>query len=151
MKEVVGDVWEYKADVVCIPTNGTTKKNGLAVMGAGVAQQAAELYSVLPKKVGELLKEKGNHVNRIGLTRMATFPVKHHWSEWADLELIRRSAQELRLMALRRPGLVFVLPRPGCGNGNRDWETEVKSLIAPILPDNVHVIDIGKGGPERWH
>jgi len=32
-----------------------------------------------------------------------------------------------------------VLPRPGCGNGQLDW-SDVHPVIAPILPDSVHVI-----------
>ena len=39
MKEVKGDIWNFynKGYWIVIPTNGTVKRNGEAVMGRGVA------------------------------------------------------------------------------------------------------------------
>ena len=44
MKEVTGNIWDYPADIVCITTNGSTTRNGSAVMGKGIALQAKERY-----------------------------------------------------------------------------------------------------------
>mgnify|MGYP001580901715 CR=1 FL=1 len=62
----------------------------------------------------------------------------------ADLELIKESASQLAVVAGAYSNKTFVLPRPGCGNGGLKWE-DVKPVIEPILPDNVHVITL-KGG-----
>ena len=138
MKVVTGNVWTYQADVICIPTNGFIKGNGKAVMGRGVARQALERIPGLDYLLGLHLKETGNHVIQLQ-DSLWTFPVKHKWNEYADPMLIRRSAQELA--DLQDPNLIYVLPRPGCGNGQLKWN-RVAPIIEPILPDNIHIIDL---------
>ena len=142
MKEVFGNVWTYQANVVCIPTNGFIRRNGKGVMGAGVAKQGRDKYRYLGLEtiLGRELRTKGNHIIYL-MPWLWTFPVKHKWSEPADLDLIKRSAEELR--NAQDPNLIYVLPRPGCGNGQLKWE-DVKPIIEPILPDNIHVITYAK-------
>lgn len=70
--------------------------------------------------------------------KLFTFPVKHVWYEEADPELIRISVGYLKLFALDRPNEVFLLPRPGCGNGKLQW-SDVRPLLLD-LPDNVQVV-----------
>ena len=136
MKDVYGNVWDYAADVVCITTNGFIKRNGAAVMGRGVAKQALIRYPGVDVVLAKNLKDNGNHVSHLYAGLLA-FPVKHNWWEPADMVLIARSAAELaRLVDL---GLTYVLPRPGCGNGQLSWE-DVRPVIKDLLPDNVHVI-----------
>lgn len=146
MIEVTGNLWTYPADFRVITTNGTVKQNGRAVMGRGCAKEAALRYPKISRLLSERLRARGNHVqffsdieigDRIGLF---TFPVKHHWNEPADLALIARSTTEFQAQLL--PSSVYVLPRPGCGNGQRTWD-EVRPIVA-VLPDNVHVIDFGE-------
>ena len=154
MKEVYGDIWDYKADYLLITTNGDINRYGFAVMGRGVAKQASEIDFHIKSILAEKLKLYGNHVCYLkiysteetyttgkGCIAWVSFPVKHHWHEKADLDLIKRSAQELTIIidseSLRDK--IFVLPRPGCGNGSLKWE-DVKPVIENILPDNVHVI-----------
>lgn len=148
MKEVYGDVWEYSADVICIPSNGYIKRprrgdpHGRAVMGRGVAQQARDRFVDLDIEVASQIERFGNHVAwvRPEDPKLMIFPVKHNWWEEADPELIVRSAGELSEIATTNNWLTFVLPRPGCGNGQLKWE-QVKPLIKDVLPDNVHVIE----------
>lgn len=151
MIEVYGNIWEYHAkdlletysvaDVICITTNGTVKKNGKLVMGRGIARQAACRYPPLPALLGAHVTQHGNTPNIFLVfgTRFYTFPVKHNWWEVANLTLIKQSATSLEIIANSNPGYAFVLPRPGCGNGQLEW-VDVKPIIEPILPDNVHVI-----------
>ena len=142
MKEVKGDLWSYdgrKGFILLITTNGFIKKDGTGVMGAGVAKQAAERYPDLPRLLGQALRDRGNIVTPLTFNIMA-FPVKHEWMNDADLKLIRRSTKQLKKLADSHTNSKFILPRPGCGNGHRDWETEIKPIVE-ILPDNVFVID----------
>ena len=160
MIEVVGNLWEYPADVRIITTNGSINRKGEAVMGRGCALEAKTLFPELPKQLAAKLKAEGNHpynfdfvrtiwlqdgptatpevLERIGW-KIITFPVKHQWFELADYNLIRTSVLQLKLML--DPKLTYVMPRPGCGNGGRDWR-DVKHLLKD-LPDNVHVITFG--------
>ena len=142
MKELTGDIWDYydKGNWVVITTNGFVKKNGEAVMGRGVAQQAKQRYPDLPKRLGDCLRALGNHVTLQPSCGLLTFPVKHNWWEKADLELIEQSCKELRDMASVLKPLIYLV-RPGCSNGKRDWLTEVKPILEKYLDDRFVVVE----------
>lgn len=148
MKEVFGNLWTYPAAIRVITTNGDVNKAGLAVMGRGVALQAAQRWPDIRLTLALFLKEDGNHVHNLGSFGMRTkwfnvwsFPVKHHWYERADGLLIARSAQEAVAMADAMGwDAPIVLPRPGCGNGQLQWK-QVRPWIEGILDDRFHVID----------
>jgi len=143
MKEIKGNLWDYLRPMFLlgITTNGTVKTNGACVMGRGCAFEASQRYPEVPKILGQHIREHGNVCWASRELPLFFFPVKHNWYEMADLELIRRSAEELAEIARHpaKPIYTFVLPRPGCGNGRLRWE-DVRGVIAPILPDNVWVI-----------
>ena len=145
MKEVYGNAWELAKDydVLCITTNGMVKKNGECVMGRGIAAQFKNMYPFAPRILGNKIKKSGNILQPImwndEITYMA-FPVKHHWAEEADLELIFRSAVSLKHKANSMPEKKFLLPRPGCGNGRLKWRGVKETLESVLLPDNVHVV-----------
>jgi len=44
MHLISGNIFQQKADVICVTTNGFVKANGNGVMGRGVAKQAVKLY-----------------------------------------------------------------------------------------------------------
>jgi len=139
MLEVRGNIWTYPADYICITTNGDINKRGEAVMGRGVAYQAAKKHEWMAQYVAYSIKHYGNVVNRIAGIYFL-FPVKHHWHEQASLDLIRESTRQLKLYAEMEPDKIFVLPKPGCGNGQLQWH-QVKPIVE-TLPDNIHVIDL---------
>ena len=148
MHEVYGNLWLLDFPVKCITTNGTVKANGELVMGRGCALEAKQRVSWLPKELGSRIKSWGNRVFSVGYianidTILISFPVKNHWSDKADLDLIERSANQLVYML--RPELYnkfdrILLPCPGCGLGQRDWETEVKPILKDILNDRFTII-----------
>jgi hypothetical protein len=144
MKQISGDLWDYfeiPNHVICITTNGDVTANGLAVMGRGCAWEAAVRIPHIAKLIALHLRDNGN-VPKMFLCGVLTFPVKHHWHQKADMELIRSSAEWLARWAKLNPAITYVLPRPGCGNGRLSWPA-VHETINPILPDNVSVIDHG--------
>lgn len=151
MIEFKTDLWEYTSPsnkvIRCITTNGFVKDNGLAVMGRGTARQAANKFKNLPRDLGTWIRQNGNipHVFEclstytLTVFTILTFPVKHNWWEEASLELIAESTEILRAMALKTPDVIYLLPKPGCGNGLLNWD-QVKPIMLR-LPDNVLVID----------
>lgn len=144
MIEIFGDVWDSPdGHIICIPSNGFVKNNGRCVMGRGVAQQARDRFEDLDLEFGRLINSIGNTVfwARASNPPIMSFPVKHHWQQPADPKLIVRSAEQLREVAQSNQGKTFVLPRPGCGNGQLKW-VNVKPLIEGILPDNVSIIEL---------
>lgn len=150
MKLVFGDFWEYPAEHRIITTNAVVRKDGACVMGGGgVADQARRRFPQLPYVLGAQIKRSGNHVWDLGIYRDLfsgfrawSFPVKRHWKDDADLDLIEQSAHELvaRMEHMDHPEGTWVLPRPGVGNGKLDWAL-VEPRIA-FLPDSVHVITL---------
>ncbi|MHA1755520.1 MAG: ADP-ribose-binding protein [Promethearchaeota archaeon] len=140
MKEIFGDLWEVECDVRVITTNGTVKRNGACVMGRGVALQAKQRFPKLPYELGRLILKYGNIVLTFPRYKLVTFPVKWKWFEKADLFLIERSAKQLVKRADTFGFRKIVLPRPGCGNGKRDWEKEVKPILEKILDNRFYVI-----------
>lgn len=146
IEALVEDMFTEQCDARCITTNGFLKVNGRGVMGAGVAGVMQRMYPDAPLWLGEILREQGNHVAVLrrpdleDFVAYVAFPVKHVWYDKADPELIVRSAHELMLLVKQEGWQKVLLPRPGCGNGRLDWESEVKPLIEDILDDRVWVV-----------
>lgn len=92
-----GDIFtlpQSRNEAVCVTTNGAVKKNGYAVMGAGIAKQANMNFSGLARDLGDLLIQYGNRVYDMGFhkdsitgywIRIITFPTKHHWRDKSDM------------------------------------------------------------------
>ncbi|KKN06475.1 hypothetical protein LCGC14_1076920 [marine sediment metagenome] len=141
MKEVHGNLWDAKADYTVITTNGVVREDGAAVMGRGVAFQAKDRYPGLEYTLGRRIKLRGNHVSL--MSKLISFPVKHHWQDPADLELIKQSTEELVILIDHQaltgyPTSHIAMPRPGCGNGRLDWK-DVQAVIEPLLDDRFTV------------
>lgn len=157
MLEAYGNIWdiadEFKDSInaVVVTTNGYTRKDGNAVMGRGIAKEAADRYPSLPYELGARLLAHGNVVNIFSYLNTAydivTFPVKPRfgsrgipgWQARADLDLIASSARELVRYADRYNWMDVLMPRPGCGYGQLKWE-QVKPVIEPILDNRFTVV-----------
>lgn len=144
MKSVLGNIWDYhkKGNWIVITTNGYVKKDGLAVMGRGVALEAKNRFPELPKILGLDILKAGNIVHCYPKFKIITFPVKHNWWEMADLNLIRQSCERLVVVADRVDEFNILaykteiyMVRPGCGNGQLYW-SQVRPITAPILKDD---------------
>ena len=146
MIEKRGDFWNELGDAHVITTNGVVA-NGRCVMGRGVALQAKNRFPGLDKLLGSLISERGNRVHALGLWTRAdgathnlfSFPVKKHWRDKADIELIKTSIAELILEcppALQK----IVMVRPGCGNGGLRWDG-VKEAIKPFLGNRFIIME----------
>ena len=147
MKEIFGNIWEQDCDWLCITTNGVVKKDGRAVMGAGIALQAKQRYSNIDKILAEKIRERGNVVSSLlkdGKKWIISFPTKNDWRNQSDIELIKQSAIDIKKHFDRMKNKPKVLiPRPGCSNGGLDWK-DVKVVLEKILVNDQFVI-ISKG------
>jgi hypothetical protein len=122
MLETVGNIWDYAAtSIIAITTNGSVTRDGRAILGRGVARQAASRQAGLAEKLGRLLIESGNHVFYLG-NGIVTFPVEDTPWSIPDLQIISRSAMELRLLADLFRWKKIIVPRPGCGGGGLAWK-----------------------------
>jgi hypothetical protein len=138
MLEECGDFWTVPADLRCITTNGALRRNGNAIMGKGIALEARRRYHAVEAILGSYINRYGNHVFSLGYD-LISFPTKYHWKQDSDIQLIKRSAQELVMLLKDSPAKRVLLTRPGCGNGNLKWP-DVNVVIQDILADNKFVV-----------
>lgn len=143
MIEAQGNLWSF-VGIPAITTNGYVNKNGLAVMGRGCAKEATTMYPDIQARLAFELARYGNRVfylQQFGEKGIITFPVKHNWNEKADMELIRRSADELinKVIPYFKIKDTIYLARPGVGYGRLNWN-DVKPIISNILTDQVCVV-----------
>jgi hypothetical protein len=141
MYEITGDIWSFASQgYIVIPTNGIVKANGEAVMGAGMAKEAASRFPGLPAELGGRIKKTGNRNYYFTKYGVMTFPTKHDWKDPSDIQLITQSAAQLGkdLEVLRTQGrdIRYFLPKVGCGLGGLKWE-DVRAAILPHLDDNM--------------
>jgi len=142
MIEVQGNLWNYwKAGAwLVVTTNGSVRKDGDAVMGRGIAKQAADYFPTLAPDLGQKIRHVGNHVFVFFDLRVLTMPVKYHWKQPASWGLIRQSIEQL-VVVVNSLGINSVaMPRPGCGNGGLQWR-DVRPLLA-TLNDRFRVVEI---------
>ena len=139
------DLWELydKGNWIAITTNNVVKNNGEVVMGRGVALEAARRLPSLPKELGNLLRSSNlNNPCCFSNYRLVTFPTKYHYRNDSDILLIQHSAEFLSNWFSNKPQIEAIyIPRPGCGNGNLNWE-DVKLVIEPILDDRFTVVSL---------
>lgn len=152
--EASGDLWTYQpADARVITTNAVVGPGQpgrrKCVMGRGVARQARDLFPGIDATLGHAILLGGNHCHALGQYAVSldqppfwlvSFPVKDAWWEPAYLELITRSAFELRVLANTHGWRHVVLPRAGCGNGGLRWDS-VRPILTGVLNERFTVLD----------
>lgn len=155
MLEIKGDLFAQNGPIV-IPVNCETKKNGEAVMGAGVAKALITccgkgcFREAFPAHFGEALM-RFNHEPHVwrwdegdGFVWF-TFPTKTLWKQPSNIHLIMDGAVELREIVDKIIKYKVVkdwqyyqkiyLPHLGCGLGGLNWEKEVKPNLSILLDD----------------
>ena len=147
MREIKGNLFDRELGaVLVITTNGVVKTDGEAVMGAGVALEAKKRWPDLPARLGDCITRLGNKVFRFPYLKntIITFPVKNHFKQKADLDLIEESCKKLAEISTQymlRDQSIY-LPKPGCGAGKLDWETQVKPICEKYFDDRFVIVDL---------
>jgi len=155
MLEAYGNIWDIAKeghwDAVVITTNGYVRKDGAAVMGRGIALEAAQRYPGLEYELGEKLRNFGNHTYPFFYNDkqdLLTLPVKptffgpNHqpgWKAKAQLPIILQSISEMLILVNRYHWMDILMPRPGCGFGQLKWE-DVKPKIESLLDNRFTVV-----------
>ena len=141
MKEVIGDIWNYydQGKWIVITTNGNTKANGDAIMGKGIALEAAKRFPTTPYILGKYLKEFGNIPIRLN-DRMISFPTKYNWWEKSCPKLIESSTLTLFSMVNNLKLSEIYMVRPGCSNGRLNW-ADVKPILEKYLDDRFIIVN----------
>ena len=158
LNEIRGNVWDLanKNSMICILTNNTVtstyqKDNQISrvfnPMYGGIALEALlrntglDVHHALCIGSNEYFLGFDSK-SKCGLIR---FPTKYNIGDnKSSLELIEQSLQTLVQIANNFKSKKIYLPRPGCGIGGLDWETEVKPLCEKYLEDleNVFIVTV---------
>jgi hypothetical protein len=138
---IKGNIWDHHrggptdkpfsdACAVVVTTNGIIRKDGRAVMGAGIALQAAQRFKDLPNLLANALRNYGNILFYYPNWNLFTFPTKHDFKMPSDLALIERSTIQLAsvLVDEKYKYLRVIMTKPGCGYGKLSW-----NQVEPIL------------------
>lgn len=148
MKELQKDIFELavEGNTICVLTNGVVKASGELVMGAGQAEACLDLVPGLDAVLGSFVQQYGNRAFNIGVTvggfRVISFPTKEHFKAKSTLALIEKSAREVIEIADKFNLDNIFIPRPGCGLGGLDWNSQVKPLLSPILDDRFTIVSL---------
>lgn len=134
MLEAFGNIWDFhnQGEWIGVTTNQVIKSNGQAVMGKGIALEAANRFPELPSRLARCLKQGGNYPYIFPMYKIVTIPTKNHWRDKSDLNLIIKSCNNLNFYTDEFNRLY--IPRLGCGCGGLKWQT-VKQAISSILDD----------------
>lgn len=143
MIKLIDNIWNHIEEpnaAFCITTNKVTNYKGYAIMGAGIAKQARDLYKGCDEILGELLRGRGHVVQQFWSEPiLLSFPTKYHWREKASLELIETSTQQLVEFADATGLERIYLPTPGVENGKLSYE-EVFPVLAIYLTDDRFIL-----------
>jgi len=152
-----------KVDAICVTTNGFVTRSGRAVMGRGVAYQAKVFVPNVEKILAHHIKKFGNVPGQLTElkygTKLVSFPVKkdkgiypcpvvgHARNRFregdevpgfllqADLDTIKRSADKLAEMIESAGWEKVILPKPGCGAGELNWNDVLETLVESKLSE----------------
>ena len=154
-------IHEKDVDAICITTNGQFTRDGRAAMGGGCAGICAERWPDTSFRLGKCLKNfmtnvpfvigaldtKGNYIEptmkkikeKSFKCLIFSFPTINNLIDGANLELIKNSAKELKILADRFELRSIIIPRPGVGIGGLSW-SDVKPILAEILDDRFTIV-----------
>jgi len=140
MKTIIGDLWTIDAAWRIIPTNLVVRRDGRAVMGAGVALDAFRKYPQLAVELGEAIRQLHwapltRPVTHFPAYRLSCLPTKYDWRERSNVDLICRGLRQfVDDLPTLDPLTSIALPMLGCGLGGLP-ATTVRPLLERLLDD----------------
>lgn len=137
LREIKGNIWDYanKNSAVCVLTNDTILADGLNPMGGGIAREALDRNPGLDKIVAESIDKGTFWLCRDSKTKSYLYRLSTKSSVFmpSTLEHLELSLYQLSVCLECFKEVTFLIPRPGCGFGGLDWDTQVKPLCEKYL------------------
>lgn len=129
--------------------------NTVGVMGKGIAKTFKQLYPEMYQEYRQLCQEKRLTTGKLHIYRtpnkiVVNFPTKQHWRKPSKIEYIEAGLEEF-VKVYGRYGISSVsFPQLGCGNGELDWDQQVKPVMEHHLknlpiPVYIHLYPAGQG------
>lgn len=131
---VVGDLFQSPAHVL------VNTVNTVGVMGKGIAKQFKYIYPQMFEKYQALCERDLFNVGQLWLYKtphkwILNFPTKKHWRSPSKPEYIELGLQKFVKTYAEKGISSVAFPQLGCGNGELDWQTQVKPLMEQYLND----------------
>lgn len=133
-----GNLLEAEADAL------VNTVNTVGVMGKGIALMFKEAFPDNFREYDAACQRGEVEVGRMFVTErhaltgprwIINFPTKKHWRNRTKLEWIEAGLKDLHKVLVEKRIQSIAIPPLGCGNGGRDWMTEVRPLIVGSLQD----------------
>ncbi len=129
---VVGDLFQSPARVL------VNTVNTVGIMGKGIAKDFKKIYPEMFEKYQVLCEKKQFDIGQLWLYKtdhkwILNFPTKKHWRHPSKVEYIEAGLKKI-IASYEEKGITSIsFPMLGCGNGELDWESQVRPLMESYL------------------
>ncbi len=112
--------------------------NTVGVMGKGIARDFKQVYPEMFEEYQELCEKGAFNIGNLWLYKTSNkwvlnFPTKKHWRQPSKPEYIEEGLKKF-VDTYHVYGITSIsFPLLGCGNGELDWETQVRPLMEEYL------------------
>ena len=138
---VVGDLFQSPARVL------VNTVNTVGVMGKGIAKDFKTIYPEMFKRYQALCENNSFDIGQLWLYKtphkwILNFPTKRHWRQPSKLEYVEEGLRKFVASYVDQGITSIAFPTLGCGNGELNWEKEVRPLMEKYLnnlPIDVYV------------
>lgn len=129
---IYGDLFQSPAKVL------VNAVNTVGVMGKGIALDFKKIYPEMFQRYQALCENGQFSVGQLWLYKtphkwILNFPTKQHWRNPSRIEYIETGLQNFAATYEQRRIDSISFPLLGCGNGELDWETQVRPLMEKYL------------------
>ncbi|MDE0679368.1 MAG: macro domain-containing protein [Gammaproteobacteria bacterium] len=148
-----GDLFQSPANVL------VNTVNTVGVMGKGIALKFKRIYPEMFEAYRDVCEQGELQIGRLFLYKtpnkwILNFPTKKHWRNPSRVEYIEAGLKKLRARYSEEGMTSIAFPELGCGNGELDFETQVKPLMERYLgnlslPTFIYLSDVKTDPPEH--
>lgn len=129
---VIGNIFESPAQVL------VNTVNTVGVMGKGIAKDFKDIYPEMFKKYQRLCEENLLTIGKLWLYKtpnkwILNFPTKTTWKKPSKIEFIEQGLENFSRTYVERGIVSIAFPQLGCGNGELDWEEQIRPLMEKYL------------------
>lgn len=112
--------------------------NTVGVMGKGIAKEFKKIYPAMFAEYRELCEKKQLEIGSLFLHKTSNkwvlnFPTKKHWRSPSKPEYIEKGLEKFVSIYASANIHSIAFPPLGCGNGELDFETQVRPLLEKFL------------------
>lgn len=114
--------------------------NTVGVMGKGIAKEFKAAYPEMFAEYQRLCEDGTLGIGNLWLYKRPhkwtlNFPTKRHWRSPSKPEYVEAGLRKFAGIYRQARITSISFPQLGCGNGDLDWETQVKPLMREYLGD----------------